>query len=209
VDRHPSPGDVRHRHRQHLGAHSLPRGSRPFAPWLAVVAILLGVLVPGCTGIDFPTQVVAPVQVGVISDVEDVPGFDVAVFGAHRVEFSTDEPHPGLGIGHLMLYWGNADPAFVTFAPRRGADCFGYQPPAAFNEPDAIVMVLRDQDDLGVRLPKAAGYEADPLEYDDETGQFTQPAPDFCVNEAAEVTLGGEVAKMGLPVDPLARDAGI
>jgi hypothetical protein len=163
-------------------------------PRLGVGAIVVVVILSGCTGIDFPSQVVEPIQVGVISDVEDVPGFDIAVFGEHRVEFSTDEPHPGLSIGSLMLYWGDADPAFVTFAPRTGAHCFGYQPTAAFNEPDAIVMILRDHDELDVRLPKAASYEADPLEYDAETRQFTQPAPDFCLNEAGEVTLGGEVS---------------
>jgi hypothetical protein len=169
-------------------------------PLRAVVATVVGVFLTGCTGIDFPSQVVEPTQIGVISDIEDVPGFDVAVFGEHRIEISTDEPHPRLGVGSLLLYWGDADPAFVTFAPRTGTDCFGYQPPAAFNEPEAIVMILRDHDELGVRLPKAAGYEADPLEYDDETGQFTQPAPDFCVNEAGEVTLGGELSTRAQPL---------
>lgn len=163
-----------------------------------VSALTVGLLLTGCGGIDFPSRVVEPVQIGVVSDIVDEPGVDIVVFGPHRLRLSTDESHPGVSIDSLMLYWGGTEPPFVTFplsGGRTGPPCYSVPgvPSAAFNEPDAIVMVLRENLELGIRVPKADGYEADLLEYDDETGTFTLPAPDFCLNEAGEVVAGGGI----------------
>lgn len=170
----------------------MPRGTAA-----SILAVAIVLIASGCRGLDYPGRVVEPAQIGIISDVEDRPGFDVAVFGDHRVEFSVDEPHPGLTVGELMVYWGDADPAFFTFPPSArdlpGCD-FHHQPRAAFNEPNTIVMIVGENDELGVRLPKAPGYEVDPTEYYDESGAFVLPPPDFCLNADGQVTLGGEVS---------------
>jgi hypothetical protein len=146
-------------------------------------------LLAGCH-LDYPRQVVEPTQVGVISAIENAPGVDVVVFDGHRLSLPTDEPHPGLALDRLMLYWGDTDPPFATLA--RGASdepgCdFDHQPAEAFNEPDAIVMILTGSPELGVRLPKAPGFEPRPSEYDAETGRYFSP-PHLCLNEAGQVT---------------------
>ena len=133
---------------------------------------------------------------GVITEIEDVPGEDIVVFDGQRLRLPTDGLQPGLAIDRLMLYWGDEDPPFATFAhsAREAPGCdFHHQPAEAFNEPDAIVIVLTGSPELGIRLPKAPGYEADPLGYDAETGRFFSP-PDFCMNEAGQIVLGGSVS---------------
>lgn len=162
-----------------------------------VSALTVSLLLVGCRGIDFPNRVVEPVQIGVVSDIVDEPGANVVVFGPHRLRLSTDESHPGVNIDSLMLYWGDAEPPFMTLLISDGfrgpRPCYSVRgiPSAAFNEPDAIVMVMRENYELGIRVPKAEEYEADPLEYDEDTGAFTLPAPDFCLNDAGEVVAGG------------------
>lgn len=163
-----------------------------------VSALTVSLLLVGCRGIDFPNRVVEPVQIGVVSDIVDEPGADIVVFGPHRLRLPTDESHPGVSIDSLMLYWGDAEPPFMTLFLAHGyraSPCYAVRsdPSAAFNEPDAIVMVIRENLELGIRVPKAEEYEADPLEYHEDSGAFTLPAPQFCLNEAGEVVAGGGI----------------
>lgn len=167
------------------------------SPWhRSIIARLLAIGLVGVLGgchLEYPPRVVEPTQVGVITAIENAPGADVVFFDGHRLNLPTDEPRPPLATDRLMLYWGDEDPPYVSFArsARDAPGCdFHHQPAETFNEPGAIVMIMTGSPELGIRLPKAAGYEPRSSDYEADTGRFFSP-PDFCLNAAGQVTLGG------------------
>ena len=144
----------------------LDRRQRVRLAGLMVCLVLASCSLPFPARLPLPAQVVDPSVVGIITENESVPGDDDQVVTVNGQQLRVRDPGlravqgPGLGVDRLLIYWEtDTGPYFVVAIQSTASNCYNLTSAAAYDTGQDIVFVWSDQPGLGVRLPKAPGYE--------------------------------------------------
>lgn len=161
---------------------------------ITVAAVLF---VAGCPGdpYGYPTSIIAPEVVGQVEAAEPDPADDsawlVTVNGtAVRVDVADDRRLQGTGVGDLLFFGAQPERWFLG-APLGEDGCYEIVADKGYDEPDAVILVFADWPGVGLRLPKAPGFEEDNRITDDPAGrpQYAGSGGElFCADERGQLT---------------------
>lgn len=145
-----------------------------------------------------PAQLVRPELAGVIESSDETGPDSVLVVGGRFLTLTDQADQvfgPSHGVGDLLLYGETADGAWYATAASRPEDpgCFvlGSSPfyaagQAPYYGDQREVVVVGDRE-LGVVLPKAAGFDPAGARPDLETGAYQLEYTTACANERGEI----------------------
>lgn len=141
-----------------------------------VVATAFAVL-GGCTDMSFgppyPGRITAPEVIGVVASVKtDNDGTSHVVLTSGE-ELDVRRGDRSLyGFGGLMLVGTTPERWYLgtTFDEIRG--CYSFSSSRAFSEPTAVVLAFENWSGVGVRLPKAPGFDDSELTFKGSDGRL-------------------------------------
>ena len=133
--------------------------------WLiALILLIVGPLVFVVSrSIGYPGRLTTPDVVGLVTSSTTDPDLTahVVLAGGQTLTVSrTDRTLGGLG-GPEDLQFAGSHPDRWYLAGHKSdqPDCFWISASRAYSEPDAVVLALEDWPGVGIRLPKAPGYD--------------------------------------------------
>ena len=140
--------------------------SRAGSVWWLIALILLvvaPVVFVVSRSIGYPGRVTAPDVVGMVTSVTSDPDLTAHVVLADGQTLSvgrSDRTLSGLGgPGDLQFVGSHPDRWYLAGRRSDQADCYWISASRAYSEPGAVVLAFEDWPGVGIRLPKAPGYD--------------------------------------------------
>ncbi len=186
--------------RSHAGADRRRR-QRGALGCLAAVAFAATIFLTACAA-SRPGTIVDPEVSGVVTSVSPIVGSTSAVtVDGRQIEIDLEgrkvmRLYSDAHLDGVLLYGANPRPWYIGTAPPDD-DCYFFGSTAAFDDPDTVIFVFSELGGVGIRIPKAAGFDPGPAlsRQGDTAGQYVSLGgpPPFCLDAQGRVTraLGG------------------
>jgi hypothetical protein len=130
--------------------------------WLIALILLVGALVVFVVSrsIGFPGRVTAPDVVGLVASVTTDPDLtaNVVLTDGRTVTVGRSDRSLG-GLGELLFVGSHPGRWHLAGHKSEKPDCYWISASRAYSEPGAVVLAFEDWPGVGVRLPKAPGYD--------------------------------------------------
>jgi hypothetical protein len=158
------------------------RSGRTASPATSMVVLLaFAVFLAGC-GIARPDRLIEPDVVGLVTSTDRPRPDDplTVELNDRSIEIDTRSVlalgASGIGPGVLLLYGEDDGRIWYATAILRETSpvpgCYALSGDAAFDAPDAVVLVSLDWRDVGLRLPKRDGFAAPPGDISSDDGRY-------------------------------------
>jgi hypothetical protein len=108
-----------------------------------------------------PSQIVSPQVVGLIDSVRTESNFTILTVNDQEIslDLSTGGDRWLRGGFAGLLILGDEPERWILTAQAEEPGCYKFDADAAFDEPDAIIVVYSSWKSVGIRLTKASGFE--------------------------------------------------
>jgi hypothetical protein len=143
-----------------------------------------------------PETIVEPEVSGLVTDATLVNGSQTSyrlAVGGQEITIDTQDTeklYDGFPEGGVVLYGTDPRPWYVGTPPPH-EDCYLVSADRAFDDPDAVILVFSELGGVGIRVPKAPGFDPGPelSHRGEDAGQYISlQAPTFCLDAQGRMT---------------------
>ena len=132
-------------------------------------------------------------MIGVIADVKTVSGQTIVTVNGNEIRLDPSTGGERFLSGDLkgLLLLGDEPERWVLAAPAGESGCFLLSADAAFDEPEAVILVYASWKGVGIRLRKEAGFDPGTALHTEGSvaGQYqTGYGARFCLNGFGRIT---------------------
>jgi hypothetical protein len=164
--------------------------------WLRVTFGLTVIVLGGCDvrlGGAYPGTVVAPERIGRVASVETDQDLTVHVVLENGEALTLDRHDRGLqgGPGDLVLFGSRPERWYLSPTFNKDLGCYVISATRAYSEPGSVVLALESWSGVGVRLPKADGFDDSRLVTTNPDGRLEYTGlsgVSFCSDEKGRVS---------------------
>ena len=158
---------------------------------IAVVATAAFVIWRFSIGFGYPGQVTTPEVIGLVDSITSDPDGTAHVVLADGRTLTVERSVRSLGgFGDLLFVGTDPDRWYLSGHKSQTPDCYWISASRAYSEPDTVVFAFQEWPGVGVRLPKAPGFDDSRLATTDFEGRLRYSAIgpiSLCANAEGQI----------------------